>query len=462
LATSSVSIDERTEQGFAPAVTPGSLVLAVAIPLLFLHVHYQPGFDVHVGSATATAYLSDFAVLAVVLVALWSGIRDGFAPLARGRWLWLAIGLFFVWAFFEVGYGRARTSGYPWTTHGVSAAKFAEYALLAPALPLLIRRARDLVLPLWSLVLWCTFATLVGVLQFFDVRIFLWALAWNREASFLGDSDFAALAGATLLAGIVALAVPGLRLGRLVAIAGTVSGAIGVVLAGSLASILGLFLALVAYAIVLVVRGDVSPARLAAVGAIGLVVAAGAAAIRGNDLRSFGRFLGADVGQHQTQQRHVQTYAHHTLLAWLGFQIWKGHPLLGVGWRGDEDPVNFVPYLAAAHRRFPGESPLSFPSSAPDRRYGIQNIWIEALADLGVVGFALWLGTFAVAVWLSATTAVRLGPATAFIGLGWTLLVVGLFLAQDFVAGIPLDAVTWLGLGLAGTLPAAKAASVPA
>ena len=73
-------------------MSPGALVLAAAIPVLFLHVHYQPGFGVGFGSTTLNAYLSDFAVLAVVVVALWSGFRDGFAPLVRGRWLWLAAG----------------------------------------------------------------------------------------------------------------------------------------------------------------------------------------------------------------------------------------------------------------------------------------------------------------------------------------------------------------------------------
>ena len=72
-------------------------MLAAAIPILFLHVRYQPGFGVGFGSTTVNAYLSDFAVLAVVLLALWSGIHDGFAPLARGRLLWLAAALFFAW-----------------------------------------------------------------------------------------------------------------------------------------------------------------------------------------------------------------------------------------------------------------------------------------------------------------------------------------------------------------------------
>src|SRR5215831_12231331 len=78
-------------------VSPGAVVLAAAIPILFLHVAYQPGFSVGFGSTTINAYLSDFAVLAVVVAALVEGARHGFEPLAHGRWLWLAGGLFAVW-----------------------------------------------------------------------------------------------------------------------------------------------------------------------------------------------------------------------------------------------------------------------------------------------------------------------------------------------------------------------------
>ena len=45
----------------------------------------------------------------------------------------------------------------------------------------------------------------------------------------------------------------------------------------------------------------------------------------------------------------------------------------------------------------------------------------------------------------------RLGEPAALLGLGWTALVVWLWTAQSFVAGIPLDAVTWLGFGLVAT-----------
>ncbi len=433
------------------AVSPRALVLGAAIPILFLHVRYQPGLGVDVGSTTVDAYLSDFAVLAVVLAGLASGLHDGFRPLRRGRPFWIASAAFFVWVFVEVGYGRVHDSSYDWQTHGVTAAKFLEYALLAPALPLLLRSARDLLVPLWSLALWSACATVVGVAQFFGAAIFLSGTVGRRQASFLSSADFAALSGAALLVGVVALAVPRLHLGRALAAVATASGALGMIVAGALASVLGLATALVALGVVLLLRGELAPRRAAAVGAVALVVAGGAVAIRGSDLDAFARFLGASPGKQQAAPSKIETYAHRTLLVWLGWEIWKDHPLLGVGWEGSAEPATFEPYLPAAHARFPNESPLAFPSAAPDRRYGVQNVWVQAVADLGLVGLALLVAVFGTAAWLAARAAIATASATALIGLAWTALLVWLWTAQGFIAGIPLDALTWLAFGLAAT-----------
>ena len=431
-------------------MSPGALVLAAAIPVLFLHVNYQPGFGVRFGGTTLNAYLSDFAVLAVAIAACVSGVRNGFAPLARGRWLWLAGLLTLAWVFAEVAYGRQHDSSYAWHAHAATAAKFAEYALLAPSLPLLLRRAGDLLLPLWSLAVWSGIATTAGVVQFFGARILITGAAGHRQASFLSEADFAALSGATLLLGLVALALPRLGLGRRLAVVATASGAIGTIVAGALAAMVGLVIALAALAVVLAIRREL-PRRVVSIAAVLVVVAAGAVAIRGTDLEQFVHFLGADLGQKQAQQAKVQTYAHHTLLAWIGVEIWKDHPLVGVGWEGSAEPANFTPYLAAAHRRFPNEAPLAFPATAPDRHYGVQNVWIQALADLGVVGFALWVALFAAAGWLAARAAIAASSGAALLGLAWTGLLVGLWTSQGFIAGIPLDALMWLGFGLVAT-----------
>jgi O-antigen ligase len=429
-------------------VSPGAVVLAAAIPILFLHVRYQPDVRIATGSTTIDAYLSDFAVLAVVVAAAVVAVRHGVRRLLHGRPLWLALGLFLVWMLAAVGYGRLHESSYPWQTHGVTAAKFAEYALLAPAVPLLLRSARDLLLPLWSVALWSSAATIAGVAQFFGATIFLSGTVGRRQASFLSSADFAALSAGALLVGVVALAAPRIAHARLPAAIATASGALGMIVAGAVAALLGLATALAVLLVVLVVRRELAPRRLAVVAAVSAVVLVGVVAIRGSDLDAFARFLGASPGARTEQPSKVQTYAHRTLLAWIGFEIWKDHPVIGVGWEGSSEPASFEPYLPAAHRRFPDEAPLAFPSADPERRYGVQNSWVQALADLGLVGFLLWVGAFAAAAW---TAARALGSVTALYGLLATALLAWLWTAQGFVAGIPLDALTFLAFGLATT-----------
>jgi hypothetical protein len=78
----------------------------------------------------------------------------------------------------------------------------------------------------------------------------------------------------------------------------------------------------------------------------------------------------------------------------------------------------------------------------------VQNLWVQALADLGVIGFVLTAAVFAAAVWLAGRAALA-GRRIGTIALAWTALLVWLFTAQGFIAGIPLDALTWLAFGLA-------------
>jgi O-antigen ligase len=108
-----------------------------------------------------------------------------------------------------------------------------------------------------------------------------------------------------------------------------------------------------------------------------------------------------------------------------------------------------MPYIPAAKARFPNEAPLAFPAPPPKRRYGVQNSWVQALADLGVLGLLTWAAIFLAGAWLA------LRGALAGIGSSlYALLVIGalvwLWAAEGYVAGIPLDALTFLGIGLAG------------
>ena len=121
----------------------GAIVVALAIPMVFLHVDYQPSVTISAGSIAADVSLADFAVLAVALAALAAGLRRGFGPLRAGWAVWIAGGALVALVLAASFYPLALDETYDWRTHLVTAGKFAEYGVLAPALPLLVRSRRD-------------------------------------------------------------------------------------------------------------------------------------------------------------------------------------------------------------------------------------------------------------------------------------------------------------------------------
>jgi O-antigen ligase len=417
-------------------VTPESLVLAVAIPIIFLHLRYQPKVHLGVGSTTVGIELSDLAVLAVVVAGLVAGRRLGFAPLRAGRSIWISAALLFAW----IAVSLARTAGstgYPWQTHLVTAAKFFEYALLAPAVMLVVRRRADLLLVVYVLIAWSLIATVVGVAQFFGANIFVSGATGGRQLSFLGFHDFGALSAAALACGAVGIALPRFGLARSVSWIAAVSGAIGTILSGSVAAAIGLGLAGVALLALAFLRGEVFPRRLLAVAAVLAVTAAGVAGMRANQLDSVLHLIGIETQQAPSKQ--VESYAHRAVLVWIGWRIFVDNPVTGAGWEASNDPATFMPYVPAAKRKYPDEPPLAFP--APDRAYGVQNLYVQFLADLGLVGLALLVAVIACA----AVVALR---ARAAIGLLLLAVAAGVWIAQGIVAGIPLDGLTWLAIGL--------------
>ena len=416
----------------------GAALLALALPPLFTHIDYQPKFSV----GAATVQLSDIAVLVVAAYAI-AAYRDELSRLRVARWVWLATAALFVWILVETVYGRLHWDGYRFGTHLLSAGKWEEYALLALAPALVLRTRRDVHAVFAVLTVWTALAALVGLTQFFGAG---WFGAWgagSRQPSFVGTHDLAAVGGGAMLAGLVGLAFDAPLFGtRRWAWACFVAGLVAFVLGGASAGILGLVPAGAAIAII-------SRRRHVVLVALTVVVAgAGVLAIRSKDVADFTRFVGV---RKQEQPKGVQTYAQRTILTYFGVRVWLDHPLLGVGWHGTDEFHNLQPYLADAKRRWPNQTPQSFPS--PAHPYGVQTLYVETLSDLGVVGVVLLAAFFASALWL----ALRGPPPLATVGLAWLLLVLGLFAAEGFTSGIPLDAVMWLGVGFAVAAAAAPA-----
>ena len=419
------------------------MLLAAVCPLLFLHVRYQP--DIGLGVAGVRAELSDFAVAAVVVAAGVVGSRAGFVPLRAAAPALGSITAFITLALAGSIWPRLVEDTYPWSTHLVTALKFGEYALLTPAVLLLLRRPADRVLFLRAFVLVSAAATTGGLLQFLGlVDEFEGRRPGQREPSFVGIHDFAALSGAALAIALIALALPRARpLGDRWCVLAGVSGAAGTVLSGAVSGWLGVALAAVVVAAVGLRRRQLTFRSGLAIAAVVVAVGAGVATIRAEALAPVLESIGLkDEPTTTTTDTQVESYAQRTVLAYIGFRIFLGHPLSGVGWQGSTDEFAYGPYLDDARRRYPDEPPAAFPS--PEHPWGVQNAYIQALSDLGVLGLALWLAIFGAALWLGLS-----GGPLALVGAAWLLVAMNVWNGIGFFAGIPLAALTWLACGLA-------------
>jgi hypothetical protein len=426
-------------------------VPALAFPILFLHLKYQPEVSFGVRSTTLGIELSDVAVLAVVVAAAVSGLREGWRPLRAAPHLWVLEALFLA----VVGAGTVHPlfwqQHYPFLKHLLTAAKFCEYGLLAPAAALVLRHPRDAERLLAVAVCWSVAASGWALLQFAGVvSEFEGKRPLQREPSFVGIHDLAALSGASLVVALAAIVYgPRSRREHLLASAGAVAGIVGLVLSSAVAGALGVALAAVAVLGVGRARGLVT-ARAAVLAASCAVAAGGGVLLMrsGNIAQSI---RAAGIGSKPKPQRDVASYAHRSLLAYIGIRMFADHPAAGVGWQGSEDFENYAPYLADAHRRFPDEPQVAFPSTA--HAWGVQNAYLQTLTDLGLIGFAALALLFVAAAVAGVRASLRAPPGqlvAASAGLLWLLVAAGVWNGLGLVAGIPLDALTWLAVGLVG------------
>jgi hypothetical protein len=368
--------------------------------------------------------------------------------------VWVTAGAFLLFLLLSISWARAGDASYPLGSNVVSALKFCEYALLAPAVALILRRPDDRRVVYWAIALWSLVQTVVAILQFLgDLNQLEGHRPNGREPAYLGEHDFAAFSGAALTLGMAALL---LGRERALGILGGIAGGLGVALAAALDAVGGLWLTAVS-AWALVPR--VSLRRTLALAGICALVTVGAVTLRGSAIGAFLRFVGLEAENKQTTQ-NVQTYAHRTLLAYIGFQIWLHHPIAGVGWQESKRPHAFNPFLAGARKRFgKSEPPEAFPS--PQHMWGVQNGVVQILADLGVIGLALAIA-LAVAVFRLVVRAARRGPPLAFdalVALGLIVFAFADITGSGLLAGLTGDSQLWIGVGLAvalaeGTLPA--------
>jgi hypothetical protein len=423
----------------APAET---LVLAAAVPPLFLHATYQPHVSIPLAGTSVDVTLADAAIAAVLLAAAVRARRAGAAPLRGARAVLVAAAALVAVGLLSLATPALRGEEYEVATHVVSALKFAWYAALLPATVLLVRNAAEARPLLAALVAWSVVATTVGALQFLGlVSEFEGRRPGQREPSLVGIHDFAALSGAALVVGLAGVCLAAARpLPARWTAPAIATGALGVVLSGAMTGVVGVWLAAAAL-LALGRRHGAGRREVAAVVAVVLAVTAGTALMRADAMARFAEFLGL---RDRVADTRVESYAHRTLLAYIGARIWLDHPVAGVGWQGSSEEWAFAPYLEDARSRFPDEPDEAFPSA--ERPWGVQTLYLQVLADTGLVGFAALVALVALA--LRAAVRGARGSPVPVVGLGWLLVAAGVWAGIGLVPGIPLDALTWLALGL--------------
>ena len=335
---------------------------------------------------------------------------------------------------------------YDLARHAISLAKFAWYATLLPATVLLVRSTRDLV-------------PLAPRRRRLERRRDLLGAApvpRDRVASSRGSARDSASRrssgsttsrrspGAALVVGAIGVALgDGRPAGRRWSLVALATGALGVVLSGAMTG-----------GARAVARGRGGPARRprggrAARRARALALAGVIVARDGRDGDDAGRRRSSaspssSASATGSSRPGVESYAHRTLLAYIGGRIWLDRPVTGVGWQASSEEWAYGPFLDDARARFPSEPDQAFPS--PEHPWGIQMLYLQVAADLGVVGIALLLGLAAAAV-AAGIRGLRSSPA-ALVGLGWLCVAAGVWTGIGLVAGLPLEALTWIAFGL--------------
>lgn len=422
-------------------------MLALAVPFVFLHTHYQP----HLAAGQVDVDLTDLAMLAALLAGLWDGRARGWAPLRSALSVWVPLAGFLVLLLLSLLWARQYDPQYRFGHHLVSALKFCEYVVLAPAAALALRTRDDRRVFLWAVALWTSFLSLIALLQFLGlVNEFQGRRPEQREPSYIGIHDLGALAGAALSMLFASIVLPPVRLRARVAGA---AGAFGVALAAAFDAVGGTIVAAIAIWGLARRRVRIGLARTVGLAVLCAIVTVAAVQLRSNTIVSFLSFLGVKAPPQSQTSGGVESWQQRVLLGYIGLKIWQDHPVLGTGWQESELPHAFEPHLAAAHARFSSQPPRAFP--APQHEWGVQNGVVQTLSDLGVVGLVLLAAFFVATFRLLVRVALRAPPPLARQALaatGWVLLSLAVFTGTGLLAGAVVDAQIWLGLGLAAAL----------
>jgi hypothetical protein len=328
----------------------------------------------------------------------------------------------------------------------VAAGKFVELAVLAVATVLVVRRGDHVWPLLWALLamnLAADISALHGFVHNFNAR----------QPSFLGEHDLAALSTMTLSIWFAHLYVGAGRHRRLAQACG-VAGAIGITLGAALASLIGVYLAVAALALVARTRREFDGRRLALTIGILAVITAAVLNLRADNLG----FLRAWFGTHETNaasQPEPGAWSQRLIFAYIGERVFRAHPVAGTGWYPELPPKEYARFLPDARDRFPDQPAHYFPPA--DGRFIPQMAYDQVLYELGVLGALVFLALGLAAVRQSARAGRRWPPddpepLAAYVAPSWTASMIGVLAGIGLFGGATVSVLFWLTLGVVAAL----------
>ena len=283
--------------------------------------------------------------------------------------------------------------------------------------------------------------------------------AGGRQGSFLGEHDLAAVGTMALAVGLARIHS---RTGRpgLFAIVAIVAGGLGITLGASLASLLGLYLAVAAVLGLALARHRLRLGAVLATLGVAVVVTAGTLSLRSGEFGFIQEWFGPEP---ERPGQYAASWSQRLIYAYVGGRVFLDRPLLGTGWYG-ELPPGGVRALPAGRTRA-----LLRPAAAllPQQQRNV-----HPAADLrpGAVRARPRRRGRCSSPPRCWPCGRRLGPdfagpvsgewaELAYVPAAWLAGLAGALAGAALFGGAPLTAMFWLTLGVAAAAPALVPAS---
>jgi O-antigen ligase len=418
------------------AADPVFALFLVTVAVCLVRARDQPSVEVGLGSTSVSVTPADVLLVALAVVSLLRLWRVRRVPAGAGLVL-VTAGAFAGWLFLS-----SLPNG---ATAIVAAGKVVELGALTLAGAVLLDRSERLV-------------ALLALVTAMTVAAVAWALVGfarnpgDRQASFLGEHDLAALSTLALALGLIALVSGRRELGRLPLVAG-IAGALGVTLGAALASLLGLYLAAAGLLLAAALRRSLRLRAAVSTLLVCAAVTAGTLELRSGDLGFLYQWLGDDT---EEPGAYAGSWSQRLIFAYIGGRVFLAQPVLGTGWYGELPPSAYARFVPDARERFPDQPPHYFPPEGDD--FIPQQLYDQILYELGLVGAALFLA-LAVAAARAAVAAARGHPPSepgehvAYLPLTWLCAMAGALAGAALFGGSPIAALFWLVLGVAAACP---------